>query len=98
MQNKIVLDKNDKKLLMDILSSYRYRFYVYGSRVKGCSQRYSDIDICYFDDIPSGKLYEITEALEESNLTIKADLVAVSELSQEFFNMIKDDLVELTGR
>ena len=95
MKNKIVIDENDKKLLLGILSKYPYRFYVYGSRVKGRSKRYSDIDICYFDDIPPIELYEIKEAVEESNLTIKVDLVAVAELSKEFFKAIEKDLVEI---
>lgn len=95
MTNKITLDEDDKKLLLEILSRYPYYFYVYGSRVKGCSKRYSDIDICYFDDIPRDKVYEIIEALEESNITIKVDLVAISDLSKEFFKMIEKDLVEL---
>ena len=95
MKNKIILDDDDKKLLLEILSGYPYHFYVYGSRVKGSSRRYSDIDICYFDNIPSEKAYEIIELLEESNLTIKVDLVAVSDLSKEFFKMIEKDLVEL---
>ena len=96
MENKIVIDESDKKLLLGILSKYPYRFYVYGSRVKGRSRRYSDIDICYFDDIPSIELYEIKEAIEESNLTIKVDLAAVSELSGKFFKAIKKDLVEMS--
>lgn len=95
MKNKIVIDKNDKKLLLDILSRYPYRFYVYGSRVKGHSKRYSDIDICYFEDIPSLEVFEIKESLDESNLSIKVDLVAVAELSKEFFKTIEKDLVEL---
>ena len=95
MRNKIVIDENDKKLLLGILSKYPYRFYVYGSRVKGCSRRYSDIDICYFEDIPSLELHEIKESLDESNLTIKVDLVAVAELSKEFFKAIEKDLVEI---
>ena len=95
MENKIVIDENDERLLSEILSKYPYRFYVYGSRVKGCSRRYSDIDICYFDDISTLELHEIKEALDESNLTIKVDLVAVSELSRKFFKAIEKDLVEM---
>ncbi|RZI47675.1 nucleotidyltransferase domain-containing protein [Rickettsiales endosymbiont of Peranema trichophorum] len=95
MNNKIVIDENDRKVLLDIFSKYPYRFYVYGSRVKGCSRRYSDIDICYFDDIPSIELFEIKEALEESNLTIKVDLLPVSELSSKFFKAIEKDLIEM---
>jgi len=95
MVEKIVIDEKDKKLLLKILSKYPYRFYVYGSRVKGCSRRYSDIDICYFDNIPTLELYKIKEELEESNITIKVDLVAISELSKEFFKAIEKNLVEL---
>lgn len=95
MHSKIEIDKNDKEVLLDILSKYPYRFYVYGSRVKGSSKRYSDIDICTLDNITSKEIYAIKEALEESNITIKVDLVSVAELSKEFFRNIKKDLIEL---
>jgi len=95
MHNKIEIDKKDKEVLLDILSKYPYRFYVYGSRVKGYSKRYSDIDICTLDNITSNEIYKIKEALEESNITIKVDLVSVAELSKEFFKAIEKDLVEL---
>lgn len=95
MNNKIDIDENDKELLSNILSKYPYRFYVYGSRVKGHAKKYSDIDICTLDNITSVELYEIKEELEESNITIKVDLLSVAELSKEFFKAIEKDLVEL---
>ncbi len=95
MHNEIKIDKKDLEELLDILSKYPYQFYVYGSRVKGYSRRYSDVDICTLDNITSNEIYEIKEALEESNITIKVDLVSVDELSTEFFKAIQKDLVEL---
>ena len=59
MNNKIIIDQQDKKLMLEILEKYPYQFYVYGSRTKGLAQKYSDIDICYFDDIPQQDINKI---------------------------------------
>jgi predicted nucleotidyltransferase len=75
---------------------YKETFLIYIVQLLGSRPKiYSDIDICYFEDIPSLELHEIKESLDESNLTIKVDLVAVAELSKEFFKAIEKDLVEL---
>lgn len=98
MQSKtslIDIDEKDYKILKDILQEYPNIFYVYGSRVKGTNQRYSDIDICYFDYIPSEQINNIINKLEESDMTIKVDLTWVQEFNEDFFNKIKNDLLEI---
>lgn len=58
-----------------ILSKYPYRFYAYGSRVKNQARKYSDLDICYYEEIPWNVLSNIDEDLQESDLPFKVDLV-----------------------
>lgn len=95
MSLKIDLSDWDREALYDILGKYPYKFYAYGSRVKGCARKYSDLDLCHFDDIPSIEALKIKWALEDSNITIKVSLVPVSEFSESFFKSIEEDLVEV---
>lgn len=95
MPSRIDLSDWDREILYDILRKYPYKFYAYGSRVKGYARKYSDLDLCYFDDIPSMEAMELKWELEDSNITIKVSLVSVSEFSDSFFKSIEDDLVEV---
>lgn len=95
MSSKIDLSDWDRKILYDILGKYPCAFYAYGSRVKGNARKYSDLDLCYFNQISSDNLMELKWALEDSDLTIKVSVVPVSSLSDSFFRTIEDDLVEV---
>lgn len=95
MYSKIDLSEWDRAILVSILKKYPYKFYAYGSRVKGYARQYSDLDLCYFDNISSEELMHIKWALEDSNLTIKVSVVPVSEFSESFFKSIEDDFVEI---
>ncbi len=59
MNSDIIISAQDKKILLGILARHPYTFYAYGSRVKGCASKYSDLDICYFDDISSDEIVKI---------------------------------------
>ncbi|CAG8478889.1 5436_t:CDS:10 [Cetraspora pellucida] len=54
---------------------YPYRFYAYGSRVKGTARKFSDLDLCYQEEMPWNVYGRVKEDLEESNLPFKVDLV-----------------------
>jgi predicted nucleotidyltransferase len=69
------MSNRDKKILSQILSKYPYHFYAYGSRVKGVARKYSDLDICYQEEIPSYVLVEIEKDLEDSDLPFVVELV-----------------------
>ena len=83
------------KIINSILSKYPYTFYAYGSRVKGTSRKYSDLDLCYREEIPWNVLSHIQEDLEESNLPFKVDLIFWELMGSEFQKLIKDDLVPI---
>src|SRR5436853_219650 len=90
---ELLMNNQDKKILERILSKYPYQFYAYGSRAKGTAGKFSDLDICYYEDIPSYKLAEIEEELENSDLPFIVELVAWKNMRPAFQKIIKKDLV-----
>jgi len=70
------MNKNDYSLLQSILGKYPYQFYAYGSRIKGTAKKYSDLDLCYRENIPSYRVIELEEELEKSDLPFMVELVS----------------------
>jgi len=91
----INIEKKYLKILKNILKMYPYTFYAFGSRVKGNNRKYSDLDICYREEIPAKTLLEIREKLEESNLPFRADLVFWDNFPNSYKELIKDNLIKL---
>lgn len=91
----INIEKKYLKILNNILKKYPYAFYAFGSRVKGNNRKYSDLDICYKEEIPANIITEIKEELEESNLPFRTDLVFWYNLPNSYRELIKDELVPL---
>jgi len=91
----IQIEESDYKILMDILKRYPYKFYIYGSRAKGNARRYSDIDIFCKEKMKEGDLTNLEMDLDESDLTIKIDVLDADHCSLEFREAIKKDLIEI---
>lgn len=87
------INKSDYLILQSILSKYPYHFYAYGSRVKGNAKKFSDLDICFKEDIPSYRVVELEEELENSDLPFIVELVNWKHMRPTFQEMIKKDLV-----
>ena len=71
----IKIESQDYQILQKILSKYPYTFYAYGSRTKGTSRKFSDLDLCYQENIPDEVIYQIKGELEESDLPFVVELV-----------------------
>lgn len=95
MKGNIQIEESDYKILMDILRKYPYKFYIYGSRAKGNARKYSDIDIFCEEKMKEGDLVNLEMDLDESNLTIKVDVLEADNCSMEFREAIEKDLIEL---
>lgn len=89
----IQLENKHQAIINSILIKYPYKFYAYGSRVKRQAKQYSDLDLCYQEEIPLNVLGHLREDFEESNLPFSVDLVAWNWMSPEFQELIKNDLV-----
>jgi predicted nucleotidyltransferase len=95
-ENKgIEIDAEDYEILKSVLKKYPYKFYAYGSRVKCKARRYSDLDIYCEDKMGDEDMMNLKWDLEESDMTIKVDVIDASICSKEFVKMIKEDLVEI---
>ena len=89
----IALEKTDFFLLKSILKKYPYKFYAYGSRVKGKYRKFSDLDLCIMEAISEDELESLREDLEESDLAIKVDVKRWSiDMDKDFQALIKPDL------
>jgi predicted nucleotidyltransferase len=79
-----------RKLVLAGLRAYRAAVYLFGSWAAGKAGRTSDIDVAVLplEPIPRHVFSEIREALEESCVIYKVDLVDLSDSSEEFRSRI----------
>ena len=90
------IEEKHFKIVKNILKKYPYTFYAYGSRVKGNNRKFSDLDLCYRENIPMKIIAEIRENLEASSLPYRVDLVFWNDLSSRFQKLIEGDLFLIT--
>lgn len=83
------------EIVRDILEKYAFTFGAFGSRVVGIPKRFSDLDLCFFENIPGNILSHIEEDFEESDLPYKVDLVDWSICSADFRDRIRRKLLFL---
>ena len=88
-------EKKYLKIILKILSKYPYKFYVFGSRARGDHRKLSDLDLCYYENIPLNIISHIREDFEESNLPYTVDLVNWNTCDTNFQTLIKPDLIEI---
>jgi len=88
----LLIEREDYDILKSILQKYPYKFYAYGSRVKGTAKRYSDLDLCYQEDIAGHEVEEIKELLEKSDLSLIVELVSWKNMRPAFRENIAQDL------
>ena len=80
-------------VLKGILEKHPYEFFVFGSRVRGDNKKFSDLDLAYKAEIPKAELSLIREEFEQSKLPYKIDLVDLKSCTEEFKQLIINDLV-----
>ena len=96
--NKGVIDINpdDKEILLSLFAKYlpQTTVWAYGSRVTGHSQPWSDLDIVVFSDAKQKhQISLLREALEESNLSFRVDLLEWDSLPESF----KTNIANING-
>jgi len=96
-ENILCVSEKELAIIKSILSKYPYTFYAFGSRVKNTHKKYSDLDLCYKENIPDSDIAYIREAFDESALPYKVDIVSWQRCEPEFQKHIEMDLVEVTA-
>jgi hypothetical protein len=94
-RNMLQIETRHREIIRSILSKYPYQFYTYGPRVKNWAKKYSDLDICFYGEIPWNSLSHIQEDLEESDIPFKVEVTAWEWMSPEFQKLIKSDLIPI---
>jgi uncharacterized protein len=84
----------DKAELITILIPVKqYDIQAYGSRVKGTHREFSDLDLCFMQEMPWEILDDLREKFTESNLPFFVTIVPWSKLNSEFQKLIQKDLL-----
>ena len=74
----------------------KYKFKIFGSRVKNTYKRTSDIDIAVFENVSKEDEYKIRNSFDLLNIVYKIDLVFINpDTKLEFLNEIKKEGVEI---
>ena len=70
-----------------------YEVWAFGSRVKGTAKTYSDLDLAIISDLPLplAIMAELRQALDDSDLTIKVDVVDWAQTSPRFRKIIEEN-------
>ena len=96
----IALSPSELAIVRDIVRAYLppgTRACVFGSRATASAQRYSDLDLAVeWDKLLSlDILGEITEALSESDLPFKVDVIDLRSVDPRFWATIEPDMIAL---
>jgi type I restriction enzyme S subunit len=99
----IDLSSDELAIVRDILRAHLpngARVWVFGSRATETARRYSDLDLAVEADGPVGfdVLGDVAEALSESDLPYKVDLIDLRSVDPAFRALISADCIELAFR
>jgi predicted nucleotidyltransferase len=74
--------------------------WAFGSRVKGTAKKYSDLDLAVITEqpLPMATMAELRQALDESDLTIKVDVVDWAQTGAPFRKIIEEKMVVVQKR
>lgn len=91
------ITEKEEKIIKNILSNYPYEFYYYGSRVKGDFTKGSDLDVLIKNEneIEQNILDEISLKFNESLIPYRVNCSDYKKMSDNFYNLIKNDLVKV---
>jgi uncharacterized protein len=83
------IEEKHLRILKNVLGRYPYQFFAYGSRAKGTARKFSDLDLCYQEEIPLNTLAHLEADFEESDLPFFVELVNWKHMRPAFQELIK---------
>jgi predicted nucleotidyltransferase len=100
MTRAVDLSQAEATIVSTILRTHlprNARAWVYGSRATATARRYSDLDVALDAETPIGLdlLSAITEALSESDLRCKVDVIDLRSVDPAFRALIAAEMIEL---
>ncbi len=91
----IHMEAEDWEIIRALLAKYPYTFYAFGSRVRGTQRKFSDLDLCYKDEIPDSTIAYLEGEFSDSDLPFKVDIVNWNRCSSKFQETIQTELEPL---
>lgn len=91
----ISLESRHLEMVKEIIKIYPYNFFVFGSRAKNTSHKFSDLDLCIMEEVPGNILSQMEEDFQESDLPFKVDLIQWQKISEDFRKAIGENLIAL---
>jgi predicted nucleotidyltransferase len=103
MTRAIDLSPDERAIVCDVLCRHLpmgAQVWVFGSRATGNARRYSDLDLALEADRPLelAVLADIAEALSESDLPYKVDVIDLRSVDPAFRALIEPEMVVLAIR
>jgi predicted nucleotidyltransferase len=100
MTRTIDLRPEDLAILLPLLRAHlplETGVWVFGSRAAGTARRYSDLDLALEGEAPLDPdlLGRLSEALSESDLTIKVDVIDLRTVDPAFRRIIEREMIPL---
>ena len=89
------ISSQDLSIIFDILRNYQ-NIYVFGSRIKGTYNTYSDLDICIKQKISDYEVESLNEQFTKSDLPFKVDLIIYDKADKHFKSVIDHKSVALS--
>ena len=88
-----------RQIVVSRLAPLRARVYLFGSRAKCTAHRRSDVDVAVLprSPLPTGLLAEVREALEESVIPLRVELVDLSESDSHFRALVLREGIPWAG-
>lgn len=89
------ITEKEYPIIKNILSQYPYKFYAYGSRVKGNFSPLSDLDILVVSDNYDEIISNLKDTFDRSRLPYIVNFTNFNTMDKDFYEIIKNDLVEI---
>ena len=85
-----------RRIVAARLGRYEVRVYLFGSRATGVAHEASDIDLAVDprEPLPAGTLADLREALEESSIPFRVDIVDLRDTDAKFRDSVREKGVE----
>lgn len=93
------VNATEELIIKKILKPYQqeFKFFYYGSRVKGNFEKASDLDVLIHGkmQMPYSELETIKFLFDKSDLPFIVNFTDYYNIDEKFYNLIKKDLVEV---
>jgi uncharacterized protein len=92
----VELTEKERTVVLAILKKYP-KTVLFGSRIKGTSKKFSDLDVVIKDDLKDYEYVLLREEFEKSDLPFKVDLVNYRRADDNFKKIIDAEAIPLSA-